>query len=154
MDIERITKSVGAVTAIFAMVGGGYTVSDKMGLFRKSILEWAPEYFSITDGPANGEFFVVAARRKIRDDCSVEDFTLEVRDARFIMHKAEPSIAKFSGPATDKIDKFGYTLRIRDPGAVSEGRATLVARIKYKCPEGETLITYPDHERLTFSITK
>lgn len=154
MDIERITKSVGAVTAIFAMVGGGYTVSDRLGLFRKPILEWAPEYFSITDGPADGEFVVVAARRKIRDECSVDDFTLEVRDSRYIVHKAEPSITKFSGPATDKIDKFGYTLRIKDPDSVSEGQATLVARIKYKCPEGEVLITYPDHEKLTFNITQ
>lgn len=154
VDLERITKSVGAVTAVFAMVGGGYTAGDKLGLFRKPILEWAPEHFNISNGPANGEFFVVAARRKIRDDCSVEDFSLEVRDSRYIMHKADPSIVKFSGPATDKIDKFGYTLRIRDPETVSEGAATLVARIRYKCPEGETIITYPDHEKLTFNITK
>ena len=104
LDVDRTTKLIGAVTALFAMVGGGYTATDKLGLFRKPILEWSPEYFSITGGPADGEFAVVAARKKIRDDCSVEQFYLEVRDSR------------------------------------------------YKCPEGEVLINYPDHTNLTFEI--
>ena len=154
LDIDRITKSVGAVTAVFAMVGGGYTASDKLGLFRKPILEWSAEHFSITDGPANGDFSVVAARRKIRDDCSVEQFRLEVRDSRYIVHKANPSIATFSGPANEKVDKFGYEIPIDNPEKVAAGRATLLARIKYKCPEGEILISYPDHANLTFNITK
>lgn len=154
LDVDRITKSVGAVTAVFAMVGGGYTASDKLGLFRKPILEWSAEHFSITDGPASGDFAVVAARRKIRDDCSVEQFRLEVRDSRYIVHKANPSIATFSGPANDKVDKFGYEITIEDPHKVAPGKATLLARIKYKCPEGEVLISYPDHANLTFNITK
>lgn len=154
LDVDRITKSVGAVTAVFAMIGGGYTASDKLGLFRKPILEWSADHFSITDGPADGEFAVVAARRKIRDDCSVEQFYLEVRDARYIVHKANPSIAKFSGPATDKVDKFGYTITIEEPQKVAAGRATLLAHIRYKCPEGEVLINYPDHANLTFNVTK
>lgn len=154
LDIDRITKSVGAVTAVFAMIGGGYTATDKLGLFRKPILEWSPEHFSITDGPAAGDFSVVAARRKIRDDCSVEQFRLEVRDSRYIVHKANPSIATFSGPANEKVDKFGYAITIDNPEKVAVGRATLIARIKYKCPEGEVLISYPDHANLTFNITK
>lgn len=154
LDIDRITKSVGAVSAVFAMVGGGYSAVDKLGFFRKPVLEWSPEHFSITDGPANGDFSVVAARRKIRDDCSVEQFRLEVRDARYIVHKADPSIATFSGPATDKVDKFGYAITIENPDRVAVGRATLMARIRYKCPEGEVLISYPDHANLTFNITK
>jgi hypothetical protein len=153
-DVERVTKSVGAVTAVFAMIGGGYTAFDKLGLFRKPILEWSPEHFSITDGAPDGEFAVVAARRKIRDDCSVEQFYLEVRDARYIVHKANPSIAKFSGPATDKVDKFGYTITIEEPSKVAPGRATLLAHIRYKCPEGDVLINYPDHANLTFNIAK
>jgi hypothetical protein len=152
LDVDRTTKLIGAVTALFAMVGGGYTATDKLGLFRKPILEWSPEYFSITGGPANSEFAVVAARKKIRDDCSVEQFYLEVRDARYIVHQANPSIAKFSGPATDKIDKFGYTITLENPSKVSPGRATLLAHIRYKCPEGEVLINYPDHANLTFEI--
>ena len=152
LDIDRTTKSIGAITALFAMVGGGYTATDKLGLFRKPILEWSPEYFSISHGPADGEFAVVAARRKIRDDCSVEQFYLEVRDSRYIVHQANPSIAKFSGPATDKIDKFGYTITLENPSKVSPCRATLLAHIRYKCPEGEVLINYPDHANLTFEI--
>lgn len=152
LDIDRTTKSIGAVTALFAMIGGGYTATDKLGLFRKPVLEWSPSHFSIEGGPADGEFAVVAARRKIRDDCSVEQFYLEVRDARYIVHKANPSIAKFSGPATDKIDKFGYTITLENPSRVSSGRATLLAHIRYKCPEGEVLINYPDHPNLTFEI--
>lgn len=154
LDVDRVTKSVGAVTALFAMVGSGYTASEKIGLFRKPILEWSADHFSITDGPADGEFAVVVARRKIRDDCSVEQFHLEVRDSRYIVHKADPSIATFSGPANDKVDKFGYAITIENPGKVALGRATLLARIKYKCPEGEILISYPDHANLTFNITK
>jgi len=152
LDVDRTTKLIGAVTALFAMVGGGYTATDKLGLFKKPILEWSPEYFSITNGPADSEFAVVAARKKIRDDCSVEQFYLEVRDARYIVHQANPSIAKFSGPATDKIDKFGYTITLENPSKVSPGRATLLAHIRYKCPEGEVLINYPDHANLTFEI--
>ena len=152
LDVDRTTKLIGAVTAFLAMIGGGYTATDKLGLFRKPILEWSPEYFSITGGPADGEFAVVAARKKARDDCSVEQFYLEVRDSRYIVHQANPSIAKFSGPATDKIDKFGYTITLENPSKVSPGRATLLAHIRYKCPEGEVLINYPDHANLTFEI--
>ena len=153
LDIDRTTKSIGAITALFAMVGGGYTATDKLGLFRKPILEWSAEHFNISGGPADGEFSVIAARRKVRDDCSVEQFYLEVRDSRYIVHAATPSIAKFSGPATDKIDKFGYTIRINDASRVSPGRATLLAHIRYKCPEGEVLMNYPDHANLTFEIS-
>ena len=151
-DVDRTTKSIGVVTAFFAMIGGGYTITDKTGIFKKPVLEWSPTHFSITNGPANGEFAVIAARRKIRDDCSVEQFHLEVRDARYIVHKATPSIAKFSGPATNKIDKFGYTISIDGPAKVHPGRATLLAHIRYKCPEGEVMINYPDHVNLTFEI--
>lgn len=151
-DVDRTTKSIGVVTAFFAMIGGGYTITDKTGIFKKPVLEWSPTHFSIEGGPANGQFAVIAARRKIRDDCSVEQFHLEVRDAKYIVHKATPSIAKFSGPATDKIDKFGYTISIDDPARVHQGRATLLAHIRYKCPEGEVLINYPDHANLTFEI--
>ena len=154
LDADRITKSVGAVTAVFAMVGGGYTVTDKLGVFNKPILEWSAENFSISDGPANEEFYVVVARRKIRDDCSVEQFNLEVRDSRHIVHTASPSIARFSGPTANKVEKFGYAITIDNPGRVAAGKATLLARIKYKCPEGEVLISYPDHANLTFNITK
>ena len=152
LDIDRTTKLIGAVTACMAMIGGGYTAIDKVGFFKSPILEWSAEHFSITHGPADGEFAVVAARKKIRDDCSVEQFYLEVRDSRYIVHQANPSIAKFSGPATDKIDKFGYTITLENPSKVSPGRATLLAHIRYKCPEGEVLINYPDHTNLTFEI--
>jgi len=77
-----------------------------------------------------------------------------VRDSRYIVHKANPSIATFSGPANEKVDKFGYAITIDNPEKVAVGRATLLARIKYKCPEGEVLISYPDHANLTFNITK
>jgi len=152
LDVDRTTKLIGAVTALLAMIGGGYTVIDKVGAFKKPILEWSAEHFSITGGPADGEFAVVAARKKIRDDCSVEQFYLEVRDAKYMVHKATPSIARFSGPATDKIERLGYMITLENPSKVSPGRATLLAHIRYKCPEGEVLINYPDHANLTFEI--
>ena len=67
-DIENITKGIGVVTATFALIGGGYTLYDKLGI-EDPILEWAPQYFEISDGPADGEFRVIVAREKLRDDC-------------------------------------------------------------------------------------
>lgn len=151
---DEIKKWLGVVTAMFAVIGGGYATVEKSNLFKKPILTWAPEYFSISSGPANGEFKVIVAREKHRDDCSVEGFKLEVRDSSMIMHTAKPSISKFSGPASEKIDKFGYTIKIENPEKVSTGIATLMAHIDYKCPEGPVIVNYPDHKNLNFEITK
>ena len=139
IDADTITKPVATVTAIITMIGGIYSVYDKVK-FPKDIIKWDAEHFSISNGPASGEFKVIVARQKLRDDCSVEDFTLEVRDSGYIMHKALPSVAKFSGPANEKVDKFGYTMKIENPETVSSGEAKLIARIVYKCPEGETIV--------------
>lgn len=154
MELEKVSKSIGIVTAVFALVTGGWTLSDKVGIFKKPILTFAPQHFSITDGPAHGEFRVVVAREKHRDDCSVEQFKLEVRDSELQVHEARSSIPVFSGPASPKIDSFGYRITLANPEKVAVGTATLMARINYKCPEGNTVITYPDHENLRFNITK
>lgn len=151
---DEIKKWFGVITALFAVIGGGYATVEKTSLFKKPILTWAPEYFSISSGPASSDFKVIVAREKHRDDCSVEGFKLEVRDSDMIMHVAKPSITKFSGPATNKIDKFGYTIKIENPEKVAVGTATLMAHIDYKCPEGPVLINYPDHKNLNFEITK
>jgi len=151
-DVENITKGIGVVTATFALIGGGYTLWDK--LESKEILAWAPEYFSVTDAPAAGTFDVIVAREKYRDDCSVEGFTLEVKDSKFMVHRAIPSIAKFSGPASDKIDKFGFSFTIDDEHIkmIDPGPATLLAHIDYQCPEGPVVVNYPDHKNLEFEI--
>ena len=93
-DIENITKGIGVVTASLAMLGGGYTLWDK--LENKDILTWAPEYFEISDGPVDGIFDVIVAREKHRDDCSVEGFTLEIKDSKFMVHGATPGMTTFS----------------------------------------------------------
>ena len=152
IDTESITKPVAAVTAVMAMIGGGYSLYDKIKLPPKDILKWDADHFSISNGPASGQFRVVVARQKIRDDCTVEDFSLEVRDSDFIVHKASPSVAKFSGPASPTVDKFGYTMTIEKPEGVAIGEAKLIARIMYKCPEGNVVIAYPDHKNLSFNI--
>jgi hypothetical protein len=152
IDTDVITKPVAVVTAVMAMIGGGYSLYDKIKLPPKDILRWDADHFSISSGPASGEFKVIVARQKIRDDCTVEDFALEVRDADYVVHKANPSIAKFSGPATPTVDKFGYLITIDDPEKVVAGSAKLIARILYKCPEGNVVIAYPDHKNLTFNI--
>ena len=64
MELEYYTKIIGAITASTAMIGGGYTLADKFGVFHKDILKWSPEHFQISDAPANGEFKVVVARQK------------------------------------------------------------------------------------------
>ena len=153
-DVENITKGIGIVTASLAMIGGVYTLYDKFGI-EDPILTWAPEYFEISDAPANGNFDVVVAREKHRDDCKVTGFTLEVKDSKYIVHTAKPSIAKFSGPASEKIDKFGFSFSITEEhqGMVVPGIATLLARIDYDCPEGPVIVNYPDHENLKFNIT-
>lgn len=152
IDTDSITKPVAVVTAVMAMLGGGYSLYDKVKLPPKDILKWDADHFSIIGGPASGQFKVVVARQKIRDDCTVEDFTLEVRDAEYMVHKASPSVAKFSGPATPTVDKFGYTMTLENPDSVAIGNAKLIARITYKCPEGNVVIAYPDHANLTFNI--
>jgi hypothetical protein len=153
-DVEMITKGIGVVTATFALIGGGYTLWDK--LESKDILTWAPEHFEITDGPRDGTFDVIVAREKHRDDCSVEGFTLEVKDSKYMVHTASPGLTKFSGPASDKIDKFGFTFTIDEEHQhmLPTGTATLLARIDYECPEGPVVVSYPDHENLQFEITK
>lgn len=151
---EELKKWLGVITALFTVVGGGYTAYEKTNLFKSPILTWAPEYFEISSGPVSGEFKVVVAREKHRDDCSVENFKLEVRDSAMIVHNAKSSISKFSGPAANKIDKFGYTITIENPKTVAPGTATLLAHIDYKCPEGMVVINYPDHKNLNFEITK
>ena len=153
-DVENITKGIGVVTATFALIGGGYTLWDK--LESKDILTWAPEHFEITDGPVNGTFDVIVAREKHRDDCKVTGFTLEVKDSKYMVHTASPSVAKFSGPASDKIDKFGFSFTIDDEhkGMIDSGPATLLARIDYECPEGPVVVSYPDHDNLRFTITE
>ena len=154
MPIEQFTKYIASATAVFAMIAGGNTVLDKMGSSLKDerILIWSPEYFSISSGTSTDTFEVVVARQKLRDDCAVEDFKLEVKDSRYIVHIVSPSITKFSGPATPTVEKFGYTFTINDPQNVSKGKAILLAHIYYKCPEGTVLVNYPSHENLTFTI--
>lgn len=152
VDTDSITKPIAVVTAFMAMIGGGYSLYEKVRLPPKDVLRWDADHFSISNGPASGSFRVVVARQKIRDDCTVEDFSLEVRDADYMVHKALPSVAKFSGPASPTVDKFGYTMTIEDPSKVTFGSAKLIARIMYKCPEGNVVIAYPDHKNLTFNI--
>ena len=153
LKLETITKSIGAVTASLALVGGGYTLWDKLKP-SKPILTWHAEYFKIQSGPAGGEFAVVVAREKHRDDCEVKEFKLEVKDSELQVHTAKSSVSVFSGPASHKIDKFGYRITFADPARVAPGPATLLANIKYKCPEGEVIVNYPDHPNLIFDITK
>lgn len=151
---DEIKKWLGVITASFAVIGGGYTAVEKTTWFKKPILTWAPEHFSISSGPATGEFKVIVAREKNRDDCTVEGFKLEVKDSSMIVHNAIPSISKFSGPAAPKVDKFGYNITIENPERVAAGTATLLAHIDYKCPEGTVIVNYPDHKNLQFEVTK
>jgi len=147
-DIENITKGIGIVTASLAMIGGGYSVWDKFE--SKEILTWAPEHFNIA--PYEGDYKVTVAREKHRDDCTVTDFTLTVRDSEYIIHQASSSIGKFMGPASDTVDTFAFKMAIESTEKVAKGTATLIAYIDYDCPEGHIAVTYPDHENLKFEI--
>lgn len=154
LDLDITKKVIGVITAGIAAVGGGYTLWDDIFPSDNPILTWAPEYFEVYGGPANGTFSVIVAREKHRDDCSVEAFTLEMKDSEYTVFYLIPSVTNFSGPATDKIDKFGFKFHLEenDASVVALGTATLLGEIKYECPGGTVFIHYPDN--LTFEITE
>jgi hypothetical protein len=154
MEIPKLTPVVQFVTASFALVVGGYTAGDKFGWFQRPVLEWAPEHFQIQTAKIGQPISVTVARIKKRDDCSVEGFEPTVRDAAGMVHAATPSMTKFTGPAGPEIDTFTYQLKVSDKETIAPGKATLLATIKYKCPEGERTVTYPRHANLTFLLEK
>jgi hypothetical protein len=145
-----IAKTIGAVAASVAALGGSYTLVDKVGWLESPILVWAPEHFKIEPAKLGESVTVTVARIKKRDDCSVESFTPSIRDGKGLVHEAVPSNAKFSGPASPEIDTFTYTLIVKSE--MQPGKATLLATIKYKCPEGERTVNYPKHQNLTFNL--
>jgi len=151
-NIEKTTKLIAAAAASLSVVGGGWTLSEKFGFFDKEVLEWAPEHFAVSNGRADGGFRVVAARRKARDDCTVEDFRIGIVDQDGVAHEAKPSFSRVSIPASDTVQRFGYRISLMTPDEVAPGKAQLVAQIRYKCPEGEKTIAYPTHDNLTFVI--
>jgi hypothetical protein len=148
-----LTKTIGAVAASIAAIGGGYTLADKFGWFDRAILEWAPEHFKIT-AAVGQPITVTVARIKKRDDCSVESFTPSIRDASGMVHEAITTASKFSGPAGPQIDTFTYQLAMVRKEKIAPGTATLLATIKYKCPEGERIVQYPRHANLSFLLEK
>jgi hypothetical protein len=146
-----VAKTISAVAASVAAIGGGYTLADKFGWFDKAILEWTPEHFRIV-AEANKPIIVTVARIKKRDDCSVESFTPTIRDAAGMVHEATTTASKFSGPAGPEIDTFTYELTMVKKEKIASGQATLLATIKYKCPEGERVVQYPRHVNLKFDL--
>jgi hypothetical protein len=145
-----ITKTIGAIAASVAALGGGYTLADKIGWLDKAIIEWAPEHFKIEPAKLGEPITVTVARIKKRDDCSVESFIPSIRDGKGMVHEAVPSNPKFSGPAGPEIDTFTYTLSVKSE--MQPGKATLLATIKYKCPEGDRTVSYPKHKNLSFNL--
>jgi hypothetical protein len=154
MELPKITPVIQLATASFALAVGGYTAGEKFGWFKNEIVAWAPEHFRIENAKVGQPVTVTVARIKKRDDCSVEGFNVTVRDGAGVIHEATPSMTRFTGPAGSEIDTFTYTLDIADKETIAAGRATLLATIKYKCPEGERVVTYPRHQNLTFMLER
>jgi hypothetical protein len=144
-----VGKTIASVAAAVAAGGGTYTLVDKFGWIDREIIKWVPEHFKIV-AHKNEPITVTVARIKKRDDCSVEGFTPAIRDSSGMVYEATPSATKFSGPASHEIDTFTYQLAV--PAKVKKGMATLIATIKYKCPEGERIVQYPKHDNLQFKI--
>jgi len=155
-DFSDIKNIIAAVGALIAAISGGATLSGKFGWdwFDRPVLEWHPEQFEISDGYIDEGFKVVVARQKLRDDCEVVSFRVELRDSEYLVHPLTPSVAKFSGPANETVDLFGYRIYLPEMHMhkVAMGEATLLGQIKYACPEGEQIVTYPSHPNLTFNI--
>jgi hypothetical protein len=154
MELPKLTPVVQFATASFALAVGGYTAGEKFGWFRNEIITWTPEHFRIADAKIGEPITVTVARIKRRDDCSVEGFNVTVRDGAGVVHEAAPSMTRFTGPAGPDIDTFTYMLTLSSREGVAPGRATLLATIRYKCPEGERTVTYPRHPNLTFSLER
>ena len=154
MELPKLTPVVQFATASFALAVGGYSAGEKFGWFKNEIITWTPEHFRIVDTKIGAPITVTVARIKRRDDCSVEGFNVTVRDGGGMIHEATPSMSRFTGPAGPEIDTFTYQLTMSDKETVAPGRATLLATIKYKCPEGERTVTYPRHPNLTFALER
>lgn len=154
MELPKITPIVQFATAAFALAVGGYTAGEKFGWFRNEIITWAPDHFRISDAKIGDPITVTVARIKRRDDCSVEGFNVTIRDGAGVVHEATPSMTRFTGPAGPDIDTFTYTLTMTSNEVVASGRATLLATIRYKCPEGERTVTYPRHPNLSFMLER
>ena len=154
MELPKLTPVVQFATASFALAVGGYSAGEKFGWFKNEIITWTPEHFRIVDTKIGAPITVTVARIKRRDDCSVEGFNVTVRDGGGMIHEATPSMSRFTGPAGPEIDTFTYQLTMSDKDTVAPGRATLLATIKYKCPEGERTVTYPRHPNLTFALER
>jgi len=154
MELPKLTPVIQFATASFALAVGGYTAGEKFGWFKNEIIAWAPQHFRIVDTKIGQPVTVTVAPIKKRDDCSVEGFEVTVRDGAGVIHPSTPSMTRFTGPAGPEIDTFTYLLDISDKETIAPGRATLLATIKYKCPEGERTVTYPRHQNLTFMLEK
>jgi len=154
MELPKLTPVIQFATASFALAVGGYTAGEKFGWFRNEIITWTPEHFSIPPAKIGEPITVTVARIKRRDDCSVEGFNVTVRDGAGMVHEAQPSMSRFTGPAGPESDKFTYQLILSPNENVAPGRATLLATIRYKCPEGERTVTYPRHPNLTFALER
>lgn len=154
MELPKITPIVQFATAAFALAVGGYTAGEKFGWFRNEIITWAPDHFRISDAKIGEPITITVARIKRRDDCSVEGFNVTIRDGAGVVHEATPSMTRFTGPAGPDIDTFTYTLTMTSNEVVASGRATLLATIRYKCPEGERTVTYPRHPNLSFTLER
>ena len=69
-----------------------------------------------------------------------------------MVHEATTTASRFSGPAGPEIDTFTYELTMVRKEKIASGKATLLATIKYKCPEGERVVQYPRHANLSFDL--
>jgi len=156
MGFDGVKIVAGSLAAVVGLASGTLTLSSKLGfsLWERPVLEWSPSDFSVEGGPADEGFKVVAARTKLRDDCEVAGFSVSVRDSEYIVYPATPSATSFSGAASDEVERFGFFVFLHevDITRISAGEATLLAQIKYKCPEGEQIVTYPSG--LVFDISE
>ena len=156
LGLDSIKVVAGSLGAVVALISGTFTLSDKFGLtlWDRPVLEWSPENFKIEDGYIMDGFKVVVARQKLRDDCDVVAFNVQIRDSDYLVHPTVTSVTKFSGPASDSVDLFGYRVYLHEMHThkITLGEATLIGQIKYDCPEGEKIVTYPSHPNLNFSV--
>ena len=156
MSLDTVKVVAGSLAAVVGLASGALTLTNKVGieLWERPVLEWSPENFRVEDGYIMDGFKVIVARQKLRDDCEVVGFSVQIRDSEYLVHPTVTSVSKFSGPASDSVDMFGYRVYLQEMHThkITLGEATLIGQIKYDCPEGEKIVTYPSHPNLNFNV--
>lgn len=155
MQLDTLKTFFAVIASLVTILGGGYTLFDKIGFkWTRPVLTWHIEDFYIVSGPMDEPFRIVVAREKHRDDCELISFKTDIQDSNLEVYQVTTSSQSFSGPASDKVEKFAFKFYLmeKDYNNIAMGKAKFIASLKYSCPEGDQIISYPSDLDFTIYI--